>query len=82
MADGGSRPLSARGHLIGMVFWLVLAALVAYQLLTEDDGPGLEFVLLAVVLTNLAVLLVSYRNTLRRGERGASADGDAPGGAS
>ncbi len=65
-----------------MVFWLVLTALVAYQLLTQDDGPGLEFFLLVVALTNIAVLLVSYRNILRRGKRRASADGDAPGGAS
>ncbi len=62
-----------------MVFWLVLAALVTYQLLTENDGPRTELILLAVVLTNLAVLLLSYRTTLRREERRASADGDAPG---
>lgn len=62
-----------------MVFWLVLAALVTHQLLTESDGPGTELFLLAVVLTNLAVLLVSYRTTRRREEWRASADGDAPG---
>ncbi len=62
-----------------MVFWLVLAALVTYQLLTGNDGPGTELFLLAVVLTNFAVLLVSYRNTRRREERRASAEGIAPG---
>ena len=62
-----------------MVFWLILAALVTYQLLTGNDGPGTELFLLAVVLTNLAVLLLSHRNTRRREERRASADGDAPG---
>ncbi len=62
-----------------MVFWLVLAALVTHQVLTGSAGPGTELFLLAVVSTNPAVLLLSYRSTLRRGERRASADGDAPG---
>jgi hypothetical protein len=55
------RPLSVRGHLIGLAFWLVLAALLAYRLLTADDDPGALFFLSAVaVLTNFAVLLLSY----------------------
>ncbi len=62
-----------------MVFWLILAALVTYQLLTGNDDPGTELFLLAVVLTNLAVLLVSYRNALRREKRGSGPDRDAQG---
>lgn len=74
----GRRPLSVRGHLIGLAFWLILAALLAYRLLTGDDDPGFLSSLMAVaVLTNLAALLLSFRNTLRDAMRRSRPDGDA-----
>ncbi len=57
----------------------MLAALVAHQLLTGAEDQALELLLLAVALTNLAVLLVSYRNALRREKRGSGPDRDAQG---
>ena len=76
----GRRPLSVRGHLIGLAFWLVLAALLAYRLLTGDDDSGFLFFLMAVaVLTNLAALLLSYRNALRHAMRRLGPAGDAEG---
>jgi hypothetical protein len=46
-------------------------------LLTGDDGPGRELLLLAVLLAGLAVLLVSYRNALRHEKQGSVPHHDA-----
>ncbi len=60
-----SRPLCARGHLYAIVFWLVLTAFVAQQLLTGDDESAFGVIWLLVGLIYLAVLLAGYR-TIRR----------------
>ncbi len=60
-----SRPLSARGHLYWMVYWLVLTAFVVQQLITGDAESAFGGIWLLVGLIYLAVLLTSYR-TLRR----------------
>jgi membrane protein DedA with SNARE-associated domain len=60
-----SRPLSARGHLYWIAFWLVFTAFVAQQVLTGDDESALGAIWLLVGLIHLAVLLAGYR-TIRR----------------
>ncbi len=76
-----SQPLSARGHLYAITFWLILAALVAHQLLTGDEDSALRWLLLAGALLNVAVLVISYRSTrrLRRETLRSSADGETTG---
>ncbi len=74
------RPLSARGHLIALAFWLVVGALVVYRLLTADGKSTFTAWALGVaVVGNLVALSASYRNVLRRTERPSSAGGDARG---
>ena len=76
----GRRPLSVRGHLIWLAFWLALAALLAYRLLTGDAEPGFFFFLIAAaVLTNFAVLLLSYRDTPRDPMQRSDRDSDPEG---
>jgi hypothetical protein len=60
-----SRPLSARGHLYWIAFWLVFTAFVAQQVLTGDDESAFGVIWLLVGLIYLAVLLAGYR-TVRR----------------
>ncbi len=59
------RPLSARGHLYGIIFWLILTAFVARQVLIGDDQLAIWIIWVLVGLITVTVLLASYR-TLRQ----------------
>ena len=61
-----TRPLSARGHLHAIVFWLILTAFVAYRLLVGDEESAIWGIWLPVGSINLAVLVASYRKIRRR----------------
>jgi hypothetical protein len=72
------RPLSARGHLYWMAFWLSLGAITVYRMLTDDGKLVLQILLLVTVLSYLVYLLVGYRNALRA-ERRPGPHGDVDG---
>ncbi len=61
-----NRPLSARGHLYGIGFWLILTAFAAYRLLVGDEESAIWGIWSLVGLINVAVLGASYRNIRRR----------------
>ena len=74
----GERPLSVRGHVYGMVFWLAFLGIAVYRTLATDRELWLSILFPVGVLANLSYLLLSYRNALLR-QRQLSPDNDFKG---
>jgi hypothetical protein len=75
---GQRRPLSARGHLYGIAFLIVIVGLAIYRMLAAERNLTGDVLFLAAVTANLALLLLSCRNVLRA-NRARSPEGDDEG---
>lgn len=61
----GSQPMSARAHLVFLVWWLILIGLGIYRVVTRERDPGTNAIFLLAAITNLIYLGLSYRNARR-----------------